>query len=209
MSALSQLFRDKAEEIRIASSVTESAVEFMKQAGIPEEDARILIQTQEIEKQATEALISSGVDVEEAAKLVKAANFNLKDITNYQPIVEDEHPSVELLKQAAAYIEALEADLDAKATALSVAETTLEEERGNSIEKIAELTLPNMEDLPEALQRASASGSLSFDDLKQLKGIEPELLNKLASSFESPVGLGAGYGVDSRTLDPLAAWLTQ
>lgn len=187
MSQISQILRNKAEEIRLSSPV-ESAVEHLKQAGYTDSDARLNVSQHVMEKEATNALIEAGVDIEHAVNLVKAAGINLKDLVTYQPEVEDVHPSVELLKQAADYMEALENEIS------SLKEDLIT----NSYQEVK---------LPEQITKAASSGSFTNEDLLELQRMDPKLLTKVANVMEEPWGMGSGVGAQRPKTDPLLEFM--
>lgn len=192
MSQLSKTLFEAAEEIRL-SSPTEGAVEHLKQAGFSEEDARFSVAQHIMEKEATSALTSAGVDIEQAVAMVKAAGVNLKELVSYEPEIEPQHPSVELLKQAAHYIEALESEAQ-----------HLKEE----LEKAAEANSYKEIDLPEQITKAAGVGAFTKEDLMELQKMDPGVLTKLASAMDEPWSMGAGAGVSRGKSDPLVDWLT-
>lgn len=192
MSQLSKTLFAAAEEIRL-SSPTESAVEHLKQAGFSEEDARLSVAQHMMEKEATSVLASAGVDIEQAVAMVKAAGVNLKDLVSYQPEIEPEHPSVELLKQAAHAIDALEAETQ-----------HLKEE----LQKAASASAITEIDLPEGITKAAKVGAFTKEDLLEMQNMDQGLLTKIASVMDEPWGMGSGTGMVRPKSDPLVDWLT-
>ncbi len=192
MSQLSQTLFAAAENIRL-SSPTESAVEHLKQAGFSEEDARLSVAQHVMEKEAAFALTEAGVDIEQAVSMVKAAGIHLKDLVTYAPEVEEAHPSVELLKQAAHYIDALEAQVEGLKEDL---EKSAEE---NSVSSVA---------LPESFTKAANAGAFTKQDLEELQRMDQGVLTKIASAMEEPWALGSGSGVARVKSDPMLDWLT-
>lgn len=191
MSQLSQTLLQAAEDIRL-NSPTESAVEHLKQAGFSEEDARLNVAQHIMEKEATSALASAGVDIEQAVSMVKAAGINLKDLMSFELDVEELHPSVELLKQAAHYIDALESqvehlqeDLDKSANDKSISEIVL----------------------PESFTKAASVGAFTQEDLLELQKMDQGVLSKIASAMDEPWSMGSGSGMIRTKTDPLSDWL--
>lgn len=192
MSQLSQTLLQAAENIRL-SSPTESAVEHLKQAGMSEEEARLSIDQHNMEKEAASALASAGVDIEEAVAMVKAAGVNLKDLVSYEVEIEAPHPSVELLKQAAHYIDALESQV---------------EHLKEDVEKAASVKSASEIVLPEQFTKAASVGAFTNEDLVQLQKMDQEVLTKIANVMEEPWGMGSGSGMVRGKSDPMLDWLT-
>lgn len=191
MSQLSQLLREKAEEIRL-SSPTEVAVEHLKQAGFSEEDARLNVAQHLMEKEAANTLVQAGVDIEQAVSMVKAAGINLKDLVSYEPEAEEAHPSIELLKQAAEYIESLEAELAGKEA---------------EIEKVAAEIAAKEIELPEPIVKAASNGAFTFEDLAELQKMDHGVLQKVASAIEEPWSMGTATGIARPKTDPLLEFM--
>ena len=192
MSQLAQTLLNAAEEIRL-SSPTESAVEHLKQAGYTEEDARLSVAQHIMEKEATEALATAGVDIEQAVSMVKAAGVNLKDLVSYEPEIEQEHMSIPLLKQAAHYVEALEAEVQ-----------HLKEE----LEKAAAEKSMHEVDLPESITKAASVGAFTKEDLLEMQRMDQGTLTKIANVMDEPWGMGTGAGMPRpKSADPLTEWL--
>ncbi len=191
MSQLSQTLLQAAEDIRL-NSPTESAVEHLKQAGYSEEDARMNVAQHIMEKEATSVLTQAGVDIEQAVSLVKAAGINLKDLVSYEPEVEAAHPSVELLKQAAHYIDALEAQV---------------EDLKESMEKAANDKSVSSVLLPASFAKAASAGAFTNEDLAELQKMDQGLLTKVASAMDEPWSLGSGTGMSRPKSDPMLDWL--
>lgn len=191
MSQLSQTLFQAAEDIRL-SSPTESAVEHLKQAGMSEEDARLNVAQHFMEKEAYATLTQAGVDIEQAVSMVKAAGINLKDLVSYEPEIEAAHPSVELLKQAAHYIDALEAQVNG-----------LKED----MEKVAQDKSTSSVTLPESFTKAANAGAFTNEDLVELQKMDQGVLTKIASAMDEPWSLGKGSGVVRTKTDPMLEWL--
>lgn len=191
MSQLSQLLLEKAEEIRM-SSATEVAVGLLKEAGIKEEDARYQIAQHELEKEACAQLTMSGVDIESATAMVKASGINVRELTNFQ-LEDDVHPSVELLKQAALYIEGLESEL----TLLK--EAAVQKEQANEIFSEVEL--------PPQIVKAASTGAFTNEDLEALKKMDNEVLEKFAAAMEPAWEMGQASGFSRPQTDPFLEFL--
>jgi BMFP domain-containing protein YqiC len=191
MSQLSQTLFQAAEDIRL-SSPTESAVEHLKQAGFTEKDARLSIAQHVMEKEACSALTEAGVDIEQAVSMVKAAGIHLKDLVSYEPEVEAAHPSVELLKQAAHYIDALEAQV---------------ESLKDDLEKSAQEQSTQSVALPEMFTKAASAGAFTNEDLVELQKMDQNVLTKIASAMDEPWSMGSGSGAVRKNTDPMLEWL--
>jgi hypothetical protein len=192
MSQLAQTLLNAAEEIRL-SSPTESAVEHLKQAGFTEEEARLNVAQHLMEKEATEALTLAGVDIEQAVSMVKAAGVNLKDLVSFEPEIEEEHVSIPLLKQAAHYVEALEAEVQ-----------HLKEE----LEKAAAEKLTQGIELPEPITKAAGVGAFTKEDLLEMQRMNQGTLTKIASVMDEPWSMGTGVGMPRpKGSDPFTEWL--
>jgi hypothetical protein len=192
MSHIAQQLRERAEEIRLASP-EEVAVDLLKQAGFNEEDARIKVAQEIMEKEAANQLVAfSGVDIEHAVALVKAANINIGELVNFSPKAEID-PTIELLQKAAQYIEAVEAEL---------------EDKKEAIEKIAQEKAIEAVKLPETIEKVASSGAFTNEDLAALKAMNPELLEKIASNInDEPWEMGRGTGFARPKTDPLLEFI--
>ena len=191
MSQISQMLVAKAEEIRL-SSPEEVAVEHLKQAGYSEVDARLQVAQHIMEKEATAALTTAGVDIEQAVSMVKAAKINLKDLVSYEQAAADVHISVNLLKQAAAYIEELEANV---------------EELEADLTKTAAERLTQEVVLPSSIMKAASSGAFTKEDLAELQNMNQGLLTKVASAMDEPWSMGSGVGMAREKTDPMLDFL--
>lgn len=193
MSQLAQTLLNAAEEIRL-SSPTESAVEHLKQAGFTEAEARLNVAQHLMEKEATSALASAGVDIEQAVSMVKAAGINLKDLVSYEPEIEAEHMSVPLLKQAAHYVEALEAEVQHLKEELQKAASD------KSFEEI---------ELPDSITKAASAGAFTKEDLMEMHRMNQGTLTKIASVMDEPWSMGTSVGMPRpKGADPFTEWLT-
>ncbi len=192
MSQISQLLLNRAEELRSASP-EEVAVDLLKQAGYSDVDARIAVAQNEMEKVAANELVTySGIDIEQAVALVKAAGINLKDMKGFEVSAPEVDPTIELLQKAAQYIESLEAEIEGK---------------NEEIEKAASDAAIQEIKLPEQFNKAASAGAFTFEDSEQLKGLEPETLQKIATVMDTPWEMGHGVGMVREKTDPVLEWL--
>lgn len=201
MSQISQMLRDKAEEIRL-SSPTEVAVGLLKQAGMEESDARIQLAQFEMEKAAAEVLTQAGVDIEKAASMVRASGVKLKDLISYEQAAEEIHPSVELLKQAAAYIDALESELGQKSEALQKSAADLQKSAAD-LSQLEQANALHEIQLPEPIIKAASVGNFTYEDLEELQRMDQGTLHKIASAMETPWEMGSPVGVARQKTDPI------
>lgn len=190
MSQLAQLLKDKAEQLRLTSE-TEVAVDMLKQAGLSDEQARLSVAQHVMEKEACSVLVQSGVDVEQAVAMVKAANVNVKDIA---VPTQEYNPAVELLKQAAEYIEMIEAK-----------NAELQDQLEQEIEKIAKDN--TVSELPEPIQKAAKLGVLTAEDLAELENVHASTLEKIANQIEQPWDMGHAVGHARPVTDPLLEFI--
>lgn len=193
MSKVSTILREKAEELRL-SSPEEVAVEHLKQAGFSEEDARYQVAQHVMEKEAASVLTMKGVDAEEAVKMVKAANVNLREITSFS-VVPEANPAVELLQKAAEYVEAMEAKLE-----------VLQDQLEKAAAEIEVLKTPAVQ-VPEQITKIASSGAFTSEDLENLKKMGSDTLTKVAAAIEEPWSMGAGVGFARTKTDPLLDFL--
>lgn len=191
MSQLSELLIKKAEEIRL-SSATEVAVDLIKKAGYSDTDARLMVAQHEMEKEACNTLVQAGVDVEKAVSMVKAANIKIKDLKHFSIASPSENESAELLKSAAAVIDGFERELHEK---------ELELEKAASYKPTPEIKLP------EHIEKVATSGVFTAKDLEDLKNMDQDLLNKVASIMEEPWEMGRGSGMARPKTDPMLEFI--
>lgn len=188
MSEMSKQLLARAEEIRLASP-EEYAVEMLKQAGMAEDDARVEVAQLQMEKAAANELASSsGIDIEQAVILVKAAGANVKDMEGFKIEKPEIDPTIELLQKAAAYIE------------------TLEAEKADFEKEAEELKIQEIK-LPKPIEKAASSGMFTFEDLAALKTMDQELLNKVASVSDEPWEMGRGAGMARPKTDHMLEWI--
>jgi hypothetical protein len=201
MSNVANILRKQAEDLRITPETV--AVQMLKEAGMSEDDARFEVAQAIMEKEAASALMSKGVDYDEAVRLVKAANINLRELENVKLDVED-NTIAETLEKAASYVEKLETHAD-----------SLEQENDAlraDLEKMAEElgqarmngSAPTM---PSTITKLASVGAFTRADLEELERINPNVLDKVASAFEEPWGFGTPSGMAHVESDPLTEWL--
>jgi hypothetical protein len=193
-SQIAQLLLDKAEEIRL-SSPTEVAVGLMKEAGVKEEDARLQIAQHEFEKEACNQLVMSGIDIDTAVSMVKAAGqagLNLKEMTSYTPEIEVD-PTVELLQKVASYVEALESELDTLKQ-----DFEQKAEYDNAFSEVV---------LPDSIIKAASTGAFTNEDLAALQKMDQEVITKVASVMEQPWEMGRATGMSRPQTDPFLEFL--
>lgn len=191
MNKVASILRNHAASI-LQSNADIVAIGLLKQAGMSDEDARYAVLQEGMEKSATAELTYKGIDHEEATRLVKAANINVRELTNVS-LVSEEEALADVLEKAAEYIESLAArveDLEKSASDLQAVVDQVE----TSASKPA---------LPEGISKMASVGALSFDDLEALKAIPQETLEKVASALEQPWEFGAGAGTSKGFGDPL------
>lgn len=192
MTQLSQELMDQAIRVR-NSSPTEVAVGLLKEAGFSEEDARYEVAQAIMEKEAANFLASSsGVDIEQAIILVKAAGVNLRDLVTYEQEVTEVDPTADLLEKAAKYIDSLEAEIEANK---------------ETLEKIAENNAFEEVVLPASIVKAASAGAFTNEDLDILKKMDSELLTKVASAAEPAWEMGRGSGMERPKTDAMLEFL--
>lgn len=195
-----QTLRDKAKELRITPESV-AIDELVKSAGITEDEARVLVAQSLMEKDAILGLMDKGINYEDAVELVKAADVNIKDMLA-SGVTEDENEAATLLEKAAAYIEALEAEVDSGKSQIS--------EFTGKLEKIAEVEgsmEASLSDIPEPLSNIAKSVAFTNKDLEELNKISPELLTKIATQSDEAWGLGSPSGRSRTDSDPLLDFL--
>lgn len=193
MTKLSTILKEHAEAVRL-STPEAVAIEHLKQAGFSDTDARYQVAQHVMEKEATAALAMKGVDHEEAVKLVKAANINVAELSNFALDVS-EHPTVELLKQAAEYVDALEAQIEGLKLELTKQASSYEDALAKAQEVPAEL--------PEQITKLASAAQFTQEDLEELHRVSPQVLQKVASAMDEPWGMGNGVGFARPKTDPL------
>jgi len=193
MSQFTQELRELSDSFK---SETEVAVELLKQAGVPEEQAIAEVNQMEMEKAAVEHLAMSGIDIDSAVALVKAAGVNVKDLVGSTEVASVQ-PEAELFTKMAEYMESLEAQVEALTKQASI-----------KVEPQVVYVQPETEpELPEAFTKAASNGFISKEELAQLSTINPETLTKLASSMEQPWEMGSPSGYARPKTDPLLEFL--
>jgi hypothetical protein len=191
--SLSQELRAYAETLHTPEvSETEAAVELLKQAGLSEDVARAEVLQMEMEKEATEHLVMSGIDIDKAVNMVKAANINVKNLTKVSLVKEASEvtasPEAELLIKVAEYVEELES----------------ENANLKNMVKVAEASAPEKEiKLPQSMEKVAKSGMLTKEDLIELQSVSATVLNKVASALEPAWEMGKAAGVARPKTDPI------
>jgi hypothetical protein len=208
MSQIADILRKKAEEFK-ATSPEAIAVGMLKQAGFDEIEAKYLVAQESMEKEAARTLVDKGVDVHEAAKLVKAAGINIREMTKFdvKSFAQEDGDDSELLVKAAEYIEALEAEtvaLSGRAEKLAL-EKSAAEQRVSGL--MTEDRFVEKQAAEKHISRLNQSGAFTFEDLEQLKQISPTVLQKVASITDSIPSMGSGSGIPTPKNDPLLDFL--
>lgn len=196
MSNLSSILRQHAETVRL-STPEAVAVEHLKQAGFTEEDAYLQVAQHVMEKEAASVLAMKGVDHEDAVKMVKAANLNLAELNSFKVQIEA-NPTVELLKQAAEYVEALEAQI-------AGLQSDIEKQASEHQAQLEHIDA--VAHMPEQLSKIASAAQFTQEDLEELQRVSPELLTKMASAIEEPWGMGNGVGYARPKTDPLLEFM--
>lgn len=187
MNKIAQELKTAAEELRLSDPEV-AAVEHLKSAGFQENEAQLMVAQHVMEKEAASALVQSGINLDEAVKMVKAAGINLKELTSFTIEAPEADPTVALLLKAAAEIESLEEQL------------TMTQDEREELQKAA--SAPEVV-LPESIARARESGAFSYADLQELQSLSPELLTKVASVVDQPWEMGSGVGMKHEKSDPI------
>jgi|HigsolmetaAR202D_1030399.scaffolds.fasta_scaffold12955_2 hypothetical protein len=199
MSNVAQTLREQAAELRLTPESV--AIEMLKEAGLSEEDARFEVLQTLMEKEALSALTDKGIDMEEAVKLVKAANINVRELTNIT-LEPETNPTADLLEKAATYIEALEG----RVAELETENAKLYEDLEKAVTE-ASAAKEEEPELPESLSKLASVGAFTNEDLAELKRLNPEVLTKVASVADEPWSLGAPAGVARPQTDPLLEFI--
>lgn len=202
---LSESLKKQAQKLQ-ASSTEGVAIQMLKQAGFSEEDAKIHVAQELMEKEAVNSLVDAGIDYNQALSLVKVANIKIKDLKEFDLREKTfEETMAETLLKTASEVETLEdkiAELD------DIIGKTLELQ-----EKVAELqsaldSQPEVTDLPEPITRFAKSGEFTNEDLQALMKLPSETLTKVAAVQEQPWKMGKAAGMSSEAaMDPLTAFL--
>jgi hypothetical protein len=172
----------------------------VKQAGLSEQEATDLVLTSSIEKAACDALAAKGVDNEVAANLVKIANLDISKVKSMFTL--ERNPALseaaDVLEKAASYVESLENQIQSMQAELI--ETSEELDRVSSLYKEAQVSDP--------LEKIASSGMFTQEELERARGIDADLLQKLASASASPWEMGGASGrADISDADPLTKFL--
>lgn len=183
--SLSEQLLKQAAEIR-ASSPSLVAIDMLKQAGVSEDVARAEVAQSEMEKTAAAHISQTGIDYDEALRMVKKAGVKLSETQNYQPVKSVEETLWESLTKMASAASELEAELaKAKAEAKHFAE------RAESLEKVA----ARMDDDQDPVSRLASTGEFTASDLDALLKLPAEALTKVASmADQQPWAMGRVSG---------------
>lgn len=198
MSLYEKLMKQAA-EVR-ASSPSLVAIDLLKQAGVSEDVARTEVAQSEMEKSAASTLFATGIDYDEALKLVKQAGVKVKDLQNYAPAKSSEEVLWDSLTKLASEAKALETELTK-----TQGESQHFAERASSLEKVAS----RREDQDDPVSRLAQTGDFTNEDLDAMLKLPPEALTKIASMADQQpwaMGRAAGVGRPDAT-DPLTAFL--
>lgn len=194
MNKVSQFLIEEAKGLR-ESSPELVAVELLKQAGIKEGDAKLAVAQDTFEKKACYELTYAGVDSEEAAKLVKAANINVKDLPNVTFESEEERLA-SILEKAASFIEKQASYIE-----------DLEKSAGQVRTVEVQVEAPKEPELPKVITKMASVNALTFEDVEALRGLSQETLEKVANAMEEPWSMGKGIGIENPKTDPMLDFL--
>ena len=195
MNKTAKQLMQKAASIR-AGSAELVAVEMLKQAGMAEEDARYEVLQATMEKTAAEQLTFKGVDAEEAVRMVKAANINVRELANVGLVTEEEELASSLEK-AASVIEKLQDDLNAAHAQISEMEKSAETAQAKAAKPA----------LPERFTKMASVGAFTFEDLAALEAMPASVMEKVASAMDTPWEFGKAAGAAKDQGDPLLNFL--
>lgn len=196
MNTVAQFLIEEATNIR-ESSPELVAIDMLKQAGVSEQDAKIAVAQDAMEKTAFAELTYKGVDADEALRLIKVANINITELPGIS-IESEVDRLASILEKAAAYIEKQASYIE-----------ELEKSAGQVqvVERVVEVQAAVEPELPETITKMASSGAFTFEDLEALKAMPPETLTKVASAFDEPWELGRGAGMARPKTDPLLEFL--
>ena len=201
MDKVASILLERATEIRQASPEL-VAIEHLKQAGVDETEARYAVAQDRLEKVAHAELTYKGIDAEEAVRLVKAANINVRELESLS-LVSDEEVLAEVLEKAAAYIDAKNCHIEALEQRVADLEKAAAEIEKSAAEAVAAAEARRDEPaLPEQITKLAGVGALTFDDIEALKAVPAETLTKVASVIDQPWEMGKAAGVARGTGDP-------
>jgi hypothetical protein len=203
MSNVSNTLRSQAKVLR--TTPEQVAIEtLVKQAGMTEEEAIYAIAQDLMEKEAAAELGRKGFDVEEAAKMVKAAKINVKELANFK-IQKPDMTMADVLEKAAAYIDSLEQNI----SELESETVQLATDLGKMAADLKSMPEPEVK-LPKPLEKMAGVLTLQeIEDIKAWEAMNPHLLDKIAIATDEPWGLGKPTGKPgAEPMDPLTAWLS-
>lgn len=200
---LSERLLKKAAYIR-SLSPTLVAVDMLKQAGMPEDEAVAQVAQLEMEKAATAGMVAQGVDYDKALEMVKGAGIKINELEGFGKEKSFEEIVWEDLMKMAEEAQALEAQMtDLKTKA---------EQADEAIEKVAELeaALDQIPEptpkQPEAITKMASTGAFTNADLEALMRLPSETLTKVAASNEAPWSMGKAAGMSADSVDPIVAF---
>lgn len=197
MSNVANILRKQAEDLRITPETV--AVQMLKEAGLSEDDARFEVAQAIMEKEAASALMSKGVDYDEAVKLVKAAGVNLRELQNITLDVE-ENTIAETLEKAASYVEKLETHADGLEQENEALRADLEKMAEELDRARVNKAVPSM---PSTITKLASVGAFTRADLEELEKMDSRVLDKVASAFDEPWGFGTPSGMAHTESDPI------
>jgi hypothetical protein len=184
--------RELAQELRLSTPEL-VAVDMLKKAGFDDTEAHAMVAQETMEKTACFALTEKGFDPEEAVKLVKAANINVRDLANVC-VESKEEILADVLVKAAETIESLQTGMSKQASVATDLEHQLE---------IAKTPEP---EVPEAILKMAQAGGFSYEELEAMSTLPEALLEKVAAASEQPWSMGKAAGVNANSMDPIAAF---
>ena len=192
MNKVASILLDRAAELR-QSTPEVVALAMLKQAGMSDEDARYAVAQDAMEKIASTELTYQGIDAESAAELVKAANIDVRTLSNVTLITEEE-AMADLLEKAAGYINLQAEQIEAlELGSVHAAEAV----------RAAEADRAAVDAFPEQITKMASIGALTFDDIEALKAMPSGTLSKIASAVDQPWEFGKAAGISNQTGDPI------
>jgi hypothetical protein len=196
MSITSQQLMNVASELR-STTPELVAVGILKKAGFDEAEARYMVAQDSMEKAACSALQDKGFDPEEAVKLVKAANVDVRTLT-HMSFESPAEEMAEILEKAAAQIQTLEAQLSEALAETEQVKAASAQDDSLYVEKV---------EVPSAITKLATSGQFTNSDLDALMSMPKDTLTKLAAAVDEPWTMGAPVGVARTQTDPLTEFL--
>lgn len=179
----------KAEQFK-SLSPSLVALSHLKEAGLSEEDARIELAQDEMEKEAASTLVASGIDYDEALKMVKQAGVRLREIPKFKPEPYFEETIADEFIKVASEVQTLETQIETLLTKVAELEAVLDQ-------------IPEDARVPEAISKFASSGTFTNADLEELMKVPSETLQKVAAFNDSPWSMGKVSGRKTPPSDPL------